>query len=53
MAANQHAHHAPAPVGGSLFNAATLVCCVLIAIILFLQWRPAGLFAARSRSLED
>jgi urea transport system permease protein len=27
--------------------------CVLIAIILFLQWRPAGLFAARSRSLED
>lgn len=26
---------------------------VLTAIILFLQWRPAGLFAARTRSLED
>lgn len=26
---------------------------VLIAIILFLQWRPAGLFVTRSRSLED
>jgi urea transport system permease protein len=25
---------------------------VLTAIILFLQWRPAGLFAARTRSLE-
>jgi urea transport system permease protein len=25
---------------------------VLVAIILFLQWRPAGLFVARSRSLE-
>jgi len=25
---------------------------VLCAIILFLQWRPAGLFAARSRSLD-
>ena len=25
---------------------------VLIAIILFLQWRPTGLFAARSRSLD-
>ena len=25
---------------------------VLGLIILFLQWRPAGLFAARSRSLE-
>ena len=33
MAANQHAHHAPAPVGGSLFNAATLICGVLIAIM--------------------
>ena len=26
---------------------------VLIAIILFLQWKPAGLFPIRSRSLED
>ena len=26
---------------------------VLLAIILFLQWRPAGLFVTRSRSLED
>lgn len=26
-------HHAPAPVGGSLFNAATLVCGVLIAVM--------------------
>jgi urea transport system permease protein len=26
---------------------------VLVAIILFLQWRPAGLFVTRSRSLED
>ncbi len=26
---------------------------VLLAIILFLQWRPAGLFTVRSRSLED
>ncbi len=26
---------------------------VLVAIILFLQWRPAGLFTVRSRSLED
>ncbi len=26
---------------------------VLAAIILFLQWRPAGLFAARGRGLED
>jgi urea transport system permease protein len=26
---------------------------VLMAIILFLQWRPAGLFTTRSRSLED
>ncbi len=25
---------------------------VLVAIILFLQWRPAGLFATRSRSLD-
>jgi urea transport system permease protein len=25
---------------------------VLVAIILFLQWRPAGLFATRSRALE-
>jgi len=25
---------------------------VLAAIILFLQWRPAGLFSARTRSLE-
>jgi urea transport system permease protein len=25
---------------------------VLVAIILFLQWRPAGLFVTRSRSLE-
>lgn len=33
MAANQHAHHAPAPVGGSLFNAATLICGVLIAVM--------------------
>ena len=27
--------------------------CVLVGIILFLQWRPAGLFAMRGRSLED
>jgi urea transport system permease protein len=27
--------------------------CVLIAIILFLQWRPAGLFVTRSRSLDE
>lgn len=26
---------------------------VLIAIILFLQWRPGGIFPSRSRSLED
>ncbi len=26
---------------------------VLLAIILFLQWRPAGIFVTRSRSLED
>ncbi len=26
--------------------------CVLVAIIAFLQWRPGGLFPARSRSLE-
>ena len=26
--------------------------CVLFVIILFLQWRPQGLFAARSRSLD-
>jgi urea transport system permease protein len=26
---------------------------VLLAIILFLQWRPAGLFVTRTRSLED
>ncbi|MDF2459278.1 MAG: urtB [Nitrospira sp.] len=26
---------------------------VLVAIILFLQWRPAGLFVTRSRNLED
>ncbi len=26
---------------------------VLLAIILFLQWRPAGLFVTRSRSLDD
>jgi urea transport system permease protein len=26
---------------------------VLVAIILFLQWRPAGLFVTRSRSLDD
>jgi len=25
---------------------------VLACIILFLQWRPAGLFVARSRSLD-
>jgi len=25
---------------------------VLAAIILFLQWRPAGIFVTRSRSLE-
>jgi urea transport system permease protein len=25
---------------------------VLAALILFLQWRPAGLFATRSRGLE-
>ncbi|MBW7903058.1 MAG: Ni/Fe-hydrogenase cytochrome b subunit [Rhodocyclaceae bacterium] len=34
MAADRHAHHAPAPVGGNLFNAATLVCGVLIAIMI-------------------
>jgi urea transport system permease protein len=27
--------------------------CVLIAIILFLQWRPAGIFVTRSRSLDE
>ncbi len=27
--------------------------CVLIGIILFLQWRPGGLFPSRSRSLDD
>jgi urea transport system permease protein len=27
--------------------------CVLVGIILFLQWRPAGLFVTRSRSLDD
>ncbi len=32
------------PVLGKIF--------VLLAIILFLQWRPTGLFAARSRSLD-
>jgi urea transport system permease protein len=26
--------------------------CVLVAIILFLQWRPGGLFAAKSRGLD-
>jgi urea transport system permease protein len=26
---------------------------VLTAIILFLQWRPAGLFVTRSRSLDE
>ena len=26
---------------------------VLAGIILFLQWRPAGLFVSRSRSLEN
>jgi urea transport system permease protein len=26
---------------------------VLVGIILFLQWRPAGLFVTRTRSLED
>jgi urea transport system permease protein len=26
---------------------------VLLGIILFLQWRPAGIFVSRSRSLED
>ncbi|MFA5058306.1 MAG: urea ABC transporter permease subunit UrtB [Opitutaceae bacterium] len=26
---------------------------VLVTIILFLQWRPSGLFATRSRSLDD
>jgi urea transport system permease protein len=26
---------------------------VLVAIILFLQWKPAGLFVTRSRSLES
>ena len=44
-------------VGGFLQNLAQdsavfgkiLVLCV---IILFLQWRPSGLFAARSRSLD-
>ena len=44
-------------VGGALQNLAQdsavfgkiLVLCV---IILFLQWRPSGLFAARSRSLD-
>ena len=40
MAANtnapniRHADHAPAPVGGQMFNAATLVCGVLIAIMI-------------------
>ena len=26
---------------------------VLAAIILFLQWKPGGLFASRGRSLDD
>lgn len=26
--------------------------CVLVAIILFLQWRPAGIFVTRSRTLD-
>ena len=30
-----------------------LAVVVLVAIILFLQWRPAGIFVTRSRSLED
>src|SRR5574343_1301888 len=34
MAANHNAHHAPAPVGGNLFNATTFVCGVLIAIMI-------------------
>ncbi|HEX5803265.1 MAG TPA: Ni/Fe-hydrogenase cytochrome b subunit [Azospira sp.] len=32
--AGNHPHHAPAPVGGNLFNATTLVCGVLIAIMI-------------------
>ena len=34
MAADRNVHHAPAPVGGPLFNTATLVCGVLIAIMI-------------------
>jgi Ni/Fe-hydrogenase subunit HybB-like protein len=34
MAGNPNAHHAPAPVGGNLFNGATFVCGVLIAIMI-------------------
>ena len=26
---------------------------VLVGIILFLQWRPAGIFVTRSRNLDD
>jgi urea transport system permease protein len=26
---------------------------VLAAIVLFLQWKPAGIFATRSRGLDD
>ena len=34
MTPSSHRHAAPAPVGGSLVNAATLVCGVLVAIML-------------------
>ena len=33
MANNQHAHAAPAPIGGALVNALTLSCAVLIALM--------------------
>ena len=35
-----------------LGNPVTGKILVLAAIILFLQWRPAGLFVTRSRSLD-
>jgi urea transport system permease protein len=35
-----------------LLNPVVGKICVLVGIILFLQWRPAGLFVTKSRSLE-
>ena len=50
-----------AVIAGLLFGAGindaitinTFIYSVLGAIILFLQWRPAGLFVTKSRSLES